>query len=39
MSLLGQSDSSLAPGLPVPAAGLSDYVALLKPRVMSLVVF
>jgi len=39
MSLLGQSDSGLAASLPVPAAGLSGYVALLKPRVMSLVVF
>ncbi|MCI0467337.1 MAG: heme o synthase, partial [Beijerinckiaceae bacterium] len=37
--MFSESERGLAPSLPVPAAGLSAYAALLKPRVMSLVVF
>jgi protoheme IX farnesyltransferase len=39
MSFLSESDSGLAQGFPVSIARPSDYVALLKPRVMSLVIF
>jgi heme o synthase len=39
MSLFSQSESGLVFSFPVPAGRFFDYVALLKPRVMSLVVF
>ncbi len=39
MSFISESDSSLTQSFPVSIASPSDYVALLKPRVMSLVLF
>jgi protoheme IX farnesyltransferase len=39
MSLFSQSESRFETSLRVPVARLADYVALLKPRVMALVVF
>jgi heme o synthase len=39
MSTVSHSNAGLAPALPVSIAGPADYVALLKPRVMSLVIF
>jgi heme o synthase len=39
MSLFSRSESGFAVGVPVPAVRLFDYLALLKPRVMALVVF
>jgi protoheme IX farnesyltransferase len=39
MSFISESDSGITQGLPVSIASPSDYVALLKPRVMSLVLF
>src|SRR5271166_6069838 len=39
MSFISESDSGLTQSFPVSIASPSDYVALLKPRVMSLVVF
>ncbi|MGO9234208.1 MAG: heme o synthase [Methylocella sp.] len=39
MSFVSESDSGLTQSFPVSIASPSDYVALLKPRVMSLVLF
>ena len=39
MSLFSQSESGFAVGVPVPLGRLFDYLALVKPRVMALVVF
>ena len=39
MNFVSQSERGPAQSLPIPAASASDYLALLKPRVMSLVIF
>jgi heme o synthase len=39
MRFVSKSDSALTQSLPISIARPADYVALLKPRVMSLVVF